>query len=146
MNASDETQQPAYDSLLSFVLEHPWAITAPMLTTIANILGRRLAGASSAPFAATPRPQASRHAGGSRRRDLAGGGRVLRFRSRGSDTVPAMLTPGELVLNRSQAKAYASGQGASRSESGQTDAILAELADPRRNLPRQIRDAVLLAG
>lgn len=31
---------------------------------------------------------------------LASGGRVLRFSPRGSDTVPAMLTPGEFVLNR----------------------------------------------
>lgn len=31
---------------------------------------------------------------------LAGGGNVLPFMPRGSDTVPAMLTPGEAVLNR----------------------------------------------
>ncbi len=31
---------------------------------------------------------------------LAGGGRVLGWKSRGSDTVPAMLTPGEGVVNR----------------------------------------------
>ena len=42
---------------------------------------------------------------------LAGGGRVLSFRSRGTDTVPAMLTPGELVLSRQQARAYLSGRG-----------------------------------
>jgi signal peptide peptidase SppA len=30
--------------LLSFCIEHPWAITRPMLQTIAGILGRRVAG------------------------------------------------------------------------------------------------------
>ncbi len=33
-----------YAHILSFVLEHPWAITRPMLQTIAGILGRRAAG------------------------------------------------------------------------------------------------------
>ncbi len=35
---------------------------------------------------------------------LAGGGRVLPFRRSGSDTVPAMLTPGEGVVNRAGMK------------------------------------------
>lgn len=33
---------------------------------------------------------------------FAGGGRVLAFRPRGVDTVPTMLSPGELILNRAQ--------------------------------------------
>lgn len=33
-----------YDHLLGFALEHPWALTRPMLATIAGILARRVAG------------------------------------------------------------------------------------------------------
>jgi hypothetical protein len=33
---------------------------------------------------------------------FAAGGRVLPFRPMGTDTIPAMLTPGEMVLNRDQ--------------------------------------------
>lgn len=40
-----------------------------------------------------------------------GGGRVLPFVPRGTDTVPAMLTPGELVLNAAQQKNLANGLG-----------------------------------
>lgn len=36
---------------------------------------------------------------------FSGGGRVLPFPRRGTDTVPAMLTPGEMVLNANQQKA-----------------------------------------
>jgi hypothetical protein len=39
---------------------------------------------------------------GGRVQALASGGRVLPFLARGSDTVPAMLTPGEIVLNEAQ--------------------------------------------
>jgi signal peptide peptidase SppA len=35
---------PGYEHVLSFALEHPWAITRPMLTVIAGILARRVAG------------------------------------------------------------------------------------------------------
>jgi len=42
---------------------------------------------------------------------FAGGGNVLRFRPRGLDTVPAMLTPGERVLSVAQNRAYESGRG-----------------------------------
>ena len=37
------------------------------------------------------------------------GGHVLPFRARGTDTVPAMLTPGERVLNLRETKAYNAG-------------------------------------
>lgn len=33
-----------YEHVLSFALEHPWAVTRPMLAVIAGILGRRVAG------------------------------------------------------------------------------------------------------
>src|SRR5262245_59262538 len=33
-----------YEHVLSFALEHPWAITRPMLSVVANILARRIAG------------------------------------------------------------------------------------------------------
>ena len=33
-----------YDHVLSFALDHPWAITRPMLSVIAGILARRVAG------------------------------------------------------------------------------------------------------
>jgi hypothetical protein len=39
------------------------------------------------------------------------GGTVLPFRPMGTDTVPAMLTPGEMVLTRSQQRALASSRG-----------------------------------
>lgn len=42
---------------------------------------------------------------------LAGGGHVLAFRPRGTDTVPAMLTPGERVLSVKQNRAYEAGGG-----------------------------------
>lgn len=42
---------------------------------------------------------------------FAGGGKVLPFPSIGSDTVPAMLTPGEMVLNTSQQKRLLDGSG-----------------------------------
>lgn len=34
----------AYEHVLSFVLEHPWAITRPMLAILAGIVGRHVAG------------------------------------------------------------------------------------------------------
>lgn len=42
-------------------------------------------------------------------RPYATGGRVLAFTPRGTDTVPAMLTPGERVLTQSQNQAYENG-------------------------------------
>src|SRR5580765_2334098 len=44
----------AYDHLLSFALEQPWAITKPMLTVIAQVLGRRFGGGPSETLAFTP--------------------------------------------------------------------------------------------
>lgn len=44
---------------------------------------------------------------------FAGGGRVLPFWSRGSDTVPAMLTPGEMVLTAAQQKNISDNLGGS---------------------------------
>lgn len=45
-------------------------------------------------------------------RHFASGGRVLRFAPRGTDTIPAMLTPGEVVLTKAQQKALTEGLGA----------------------------------
>lgn len=42
---------------------------------------------------------------------FATGGRVLPFLRRGTDTVPAMLTPGEIVLNAAQQRAVAASMG-----------------------------------
>ena len=33
-----------YEHVLSFALEQPWAVTRPMLTVIAGIISRRVAG------------------------------------------------------------------------------------------------------
>lgn len=38
------TEDLRYSHVLAFVLDHPWAITEPMLKTIAGIVGRRVAG------------------------------------------------------------------------------------------------------
>jgi len=38
-----------YDHVLSFALEHPWAVTPTMRQTVANILARRLAGQDTVP-------------------------------------------------------------------------------------------------
>jgi hypothetical protein len=66
---------------------------------------------------------------------------------RGSDTVPAMLTPGERVLNVRENKAYEAGATMNTAAmEGKLDELRAELANQRRSLPRAIRDAMLLAG
>ena len=36
----------AYSHIVAFVLDHPWAITPPMLRTVADILARRIAGST----------------------------------------------------------------------------------------------------
>jgi len=41
---SDRLTDLRYAHIVSFVIEHPWAITRPMLRTIAGIIGRRAAG------------------------------------------------------------------------------------------------------
>jgi signal peptide peptidase SppA len=50
--ASETTR--SYEHVLSFALEHPWAITRPMLAIVAGIIGRHVAGqhASAAEIAA----------------------------------------------------------------------------------------------
>lgn len=59
---------------------------------------------------------------------FAAGGLVNGFRPRGTDTVPAMLTPGEVVLNRSQQAGVFSAMagGLSGRESAASEADLAE--------------------
>ncbi len=89
---------------------------------------------------------------------LAGGGNVLRFMPRGSDTVPAMLTEGEGVVNRRGMKslgkaglaALNSGSSAGGADmSGvedRLDAMAQQQADHQRLLPKLLRDAVLLSS
>jgi hypothetical protein len=98
---------------------------------------------------------------GSGVRYLAGGGRVLRWPSQGTDTVPAMLTEGEGVITRKGMAglgpgglaAINSGQGlgggnVSVDLSGLQDEVAGlrqDLADSQQQLPKLVRDAVLLA-
>jgi hypothetical protein len=84
---------------------------------------------------------------------LAGGGTVLPFVPRGTDTVPAMLTPGELVLNRREAHAYRAGAGdqvslsewkALRASQERTERYLT--GQFAKDLARANRDAIQTAG
>jgi hypothetical protein len=85
---------------------------------------------------------------------FAGGGNVLPFMPRGTDTVPAMLTPGEMVLNRSQQSrllGLADGRTSTEALSNadvvnELQGLRVELASDRRLLPKMIRDAILLAS
>jgi hypothetical protein len=90
--------------------------------------------------------------------------RVLPFRPRGTDTVPAMLTPGEGILTRAEMRALGgvagfndlrrdlqSGRGTgTRGDTATLDAILAELRRQRltgaATLARAVRDEVQKAG
>ncbi len=79
------------------------------------------------------------------------GGNVLPFTPKGSDTVAAMLTPGELVLTPEQASAYRRGSGGGGRDNSaavvnELRSLRSELAEQRRSLPRAIRDALLLAS
>lgn len=87
---------------------------------------------------------------------FAGGGVVLPFRRRGQDTVPAMLTPGELVLNQGQQdavrNAIAGGSVSgtmARVFQGEFTNLRNELARDRAEQPkviaRMVRDAVQTA-
>jgi hypothetical protein len=70
---------------------------------------------------------------GGRVQALASGGRVLPFLSRGSDTVPAMLTPGERVLTVQETQAYeATGTGG-----GHNAAIVSVLNQLRADAARR---------
>ncbi len=89
---------------------------------------------------------------------LAGGGRVLAWKSRGSDTVPAMLTPDEGVVNQRGMKTLGkaglaslnSGSAAGGADMGgvedRLDAMAQQQADHQRMLPKLLRDAVLLSS
>jgi len=48
---------PAIDHVLSFALEHPWAVTPAMRQTVANILARRLVSRDAAPDVAALVPR-----------------------------------------------------------------------------------------
>jgi hypothetical protein len=75
------------------------------------------------------------------------GGNVLPFRARGSDTVPAMLTPGEMVLTRAQQAGLVRGQAPTTAAMEQKlDHLDRRMAARDRALPKMIRDALLLAS
>lgn len=75
---------------------------------------------------------------------FGGGGRVLPFVPRGTDTVPAMLTPGEIVLNADQQAAVAAAMsqaGTSLSTAAlerKLDALTRQLTDQNRRMPEAI--------
>ena len=64
--------------------------------------------------------------------NFAAGGRVLPFLRRGSDTVPAMLTPGEIVLNEAQQAQVSAAITGGMSTAG----LQSELAGLRRDMAR----------
>jgi hypothetical protein len=75
------------------------------------------------------------------------GGRVLPFRARGTDTVPAMLTPGEMVLTKAQQAAILGGSAVDLSElRAEIQQLRRQLDAQNRLLPKAIRDAILLAS
>ena len=71
------------------------------------------------------------------------GGNVLSWPKRGSDTVPAMLTPGERVLSTQENRAYEAGGGMNTAALEQK---MDRINDALKKLPKAIRDAVLLAS
>jgi hypothetical protein len=80
---------------------------------------------------------------------FAGGGMVLPFRPMGTDTVPAMLTPGEMVLTRRQQRAVFGGGNAPTIDMSEFKAMRAEMAQLRaeqaasaRRLPGQLSAAL----
>jgi hypothetical protein len=74
---------------------------------------------------------------------FAGGGNVLPFKPRGTDTVPAMLTPGETVRTAKQETALDTGQAMLAEK---LDELNRRMAERDRSLPKMIRDAILLAS
>lgn len=70
---------------------------------------------------------------------FARGGRVLPFLARGTDTVPAMLTPGEIVLNKAQQQRLASSDGGDLSGvRADLQAIRAALEQPGQDVQATI--------
>jgi hypothetical protein len=79
---------------------------------------------------------------------FADGGRVLPFLRRGTDTVPAMLTPGELVLNKDQQEAVRAALRptvaslSTRALEGKFDDLAGRLDRHNLDLPRRLARAV----
>jgi len=78
-------------------------------------------------------------------------GTVLPFVPKGTDTVPAMLTPGETVRTKAQEAALQQGNQAQSAEEikklhGELQALRADMARRDRLLPKALRDALLLAS
>lgn len=79
---------------------------------------------------------------------FASGGRVLPFLRRGTDTVPAMLTPGEIVLNEAQQQAVGQAMGGGVDLSGlRSDmaALRSDMARDRADAPRRTARALTAA-
>lgn len=76
---------------------------------------------------------------------LGTGGRVLRFTPRGSDTVPAMLTPGERVLSVQQNRAYEATGTDGGAIGERLDTLLQRMDKRDRELPSAISRAVVYA-
>lgn len=85
---------------------------------------------------------------------FASGGRVLPFLRRGRDTVPAMLTPGEIVLNESQQRAVAGAIGGGGISTARLEAqneeilrwIQHERIHSNANIQRIVRSTVQTVG
>jgi hypothetical protein len=73
---------------------------------------------------------------------FAGGGSVLNFRSRGTDTVPAMLTPGEMVLTPAQQRRLLGGGG---DQAPSNADVVQAINALRRDLPRAVAVATSAA-
>jgi hypothetical protein len=65
------------------------------------------------------------------------GGTVLRFQPRGSDTVPAMLSPGEMVLTPAQQKRLLNGGGGDALHA-EVRGLRSDMQGLRRDLPRAV--------
>jgi hypothetical protein len=140
-----ETLEAQFSTLITTIEKLAAAISGKLGTAISNI-------PAPAPVHIPIRfdiPDMPRfHDGGIVQR-FAKGGRVLPFLSRGSDTVPAMLTPGERVLTVQETQAYEAGASRSGMSTAalerKLDQMMAAQATRDRNLPKAIRDAILLA-
>lgn len=83
---------------------------------------------------------------------FAGGGNVLPFVPRGTDRVPAMLTPGEMVLTKGQQQRLLSGGGRMNTAAieDKLDRNHRQALEEARRQPERtaiaVRDAIVLAG
>jgi len=117
-NATVEVIQTNIE-VFSFAFQQAWGdidqYVMPIINKIQDAIETIISAVSSAISALSSLARMSSVSAPSRAGlGLAEGGLVYAaggFSSRGTDTVPAMLTPGELVLNKAQQKAIAGGMG-----------------------------------